>query len=67
MTRITAIEIKLLARAWRVAAERHVDHRRKGQRAEPYVNHLAEVAELVAQATDGNDPNLVPGITSPRR
>jgi (p)ppGpp synthase/HD superfamily hydrolase len=36
-----------------------VDHRRKGERAEPYVNHLAEVADLVAEATNGNDPNLV--------
>ena len=52
-------EIKLLARAWHVATERHVDHRRKGERAEPYVNHLAEVADLVAEATDGSDPNLV--------
>jgi len=52
-------EIILLARAWRVATERHVDHRRKGERSEPYVNHLAEVADLVAEATDGTDPNLV--------
>jgi len=52
-------EIRLLARAWRVAAERHVDHRRKGERAEPYVNHLAEVADLVAEATNGTDPCLV--------
>jgi len=54
-----ASEIKLLARAWRVATERHVDHRRKGKRAEPYVNHLAEVADLVAEATNGSDANLV--------
>jgi GTP diphosphokinase / guanosine-3',5'-bis(diphosphate) 3'-diphosphatase len=52
-------EVILLARAWRVAAERHVDQRRKGEKAEPYVNHLAEVAELVAEATQGNDPRLV--------
>jgi GTP diphosphokinase / guanosine-3',5'-bis(diphosphate) 3'-diphosphatase len=52
-------DIILLARAWRVATERHVDHRRKGERAEPYVNHLAEVADLVAEATDGTDPCLV--------
>ena len=52
-------EIRLLARAWRVAAERHVNQRRKGERAEPYVNHLAEVADLVAEATNGSDPNLV--------
>lgn len=52
-------EIILLTRAWRVATERHVDHRRKGERAEPYVNHLAEVADLVAEATHGTDPCLV--------
>ena len=52
-------EITLLARAWRVATVRHVDHRRKGERAEPYVNHLAEVADLVAEATNGSDANLV--------
>src|SRR5579863_7717692 len=52
-------EIILLTRAWRVATERHVDHRRKGERAEPYVNHLAEVADLIAEATNGTDPSLV--------
>ena len=52
-------DVELLARAWRVAAERHVDHRRKGSRAEPYVNHLAEVADLVATATGGSDARLV--------
>ncbi|HEY5409389.1 MAG TPA: HD domain-containing protein, partial [Caulobacteraceae bacterium] len=32
---------------------------RKGEAAEPYTNHLAEVAELAATATDGADPELV--------
>ncbi|MDP6842658.1 MAG: HD domain-containing protein, partial [Rhodospirillales bacterium] len=27
--------------------------------AEPYINHLAEVAKLLADATDGGDPVLV--------
>ena len=40
-----------LAAAYHFAAVRHVDQRRKGLRAEPYVNHLTEVAELVARAT----------------
>src|SRR5579863_2926301 len=48
-----------LARAWRLAAEAHTDQKRKGERAEPYVNHLAEVAQLVAEATGGTDPDLV--------
>lgn len=38
------------------AAGKHTDHRRKGVRGEPYVNHLVEVARLVAEATDGEDP-----------
>jgi (p)ppGpp synthase/HD superfamily hydrolase len=41
------------------ASRWHVDQRRKGGRHEPYINHLIEVASLVAQATDGDDPNLV--------
>ena len=52
-------EIVLIARALRFAAERHSTHRRKGQAKEPYINHLAEVAELVAKATEGKDSNLV--------
>jgi guanosine-3',5'-bis(diphosphate) 3'-pyrophosphohydrolase len=41
------------------AARWHVHQRRKGAAKEPYVNHLLEVASLVAEATDGKDPNLV--------
>jgi (p)ppGpp synthase/HD superfamily hydrolase len=37
----------------------HVNQRRKGSAQEPYVNHLLEVAALVAEATDGDDPELV--------
>jgi (p)ppGpp synthase/HD superfamily hydrolase len=48
-----------LARAYRFAAQRHVEQRRKGEAAEPYMNHLTEVAELVAQATRGSDPEIV--------
>ena len=52
-------EIVLITRALRFAAERHSTQRRKVQAKEPYINHLAEVAELVAKATDGKDTNLV--------
>jgi (p)ppGpp synthase/HD superfamily hydrolase len=52
-------DILLIARAWNFAAERHSDQRRKGHAQEPYINHLAEVAELVAIATEGRDPNLI--------
>lgn len=48
-----------LVRALEFAARRHTDQRRKGVRAEPYINHLAEVAALLAEATDGTDSELV--------
>jgi guanosine-3',5'-bis(diphosphate) 3'-pyrophosphohydrolase len=41
------------------AARWHVHQKRKGAAQEPYVNHLLEVASLVADATDGKDPELV--------
>src|ERR1700678_2817444 len=52
-------DILLISRAWHFAAQRHSTQRRKGKAHEPYVNHLAEVAELVATATEGQDANLV--------
>jgi len=36
------------------AARKHTAQRRKGAAAEPYLNHLIEVAHLVAKATEGN-------------
>ena len=51
--------IVALARAYHFAAVRHVDQRRKGEAGEPYMNHLTEVAELVAQATRGSDPDVI--------
>jgi (p)ppGpp synthase/HD superfamily hydrolase len=41
------------------AAQWHTAQRRKGAAQEPYVNHLIEVARLVAEATTGADPDLV--------
>jgi len=41
------------------AAQWHTNQRRKGAAQEPYINHLLEVAQLVAEATEGHDPNLV--------
>ncbi|MCW2247692.1 (p)ppGpp synthase/HD superfamily hydrolase [Azospirillum fermentarium] len=46
-------------RALEFAAHKHTDQRRKGLRAEPYINHLAEVAHLVAEATGGEDVEAV--------
>jgi (p)ppGpp synthase/HD superfamily hydrolase len=48
-----------IARAFDFAARRHSSQRRKGSAGEPYVNHLAEVARLVAEATGGADSALV--------
>ncbi|HEY1561063.1 MAG TPA: HD domain-containing protein [Caulobacteraceae bacterium] len=45
--------------AYRFAAQAHVDEKRKGERGEPYINHLVEVADMVARATDGSDVDLV--------
>jgi GTP diphosphokinase / guanosine-3',5'-bis(diphosphate) 3'-diphosphatase len=46
-------------RAADAAARWHVHQRRKGAAEEPYVNHLLEVASLVAEATQGKEPDLV--------
>lgn len=51
--------IVALASAYHFAASRHVDQRRKGEAGEPYMNHLTEVAELVAMATDGSDVAVI--------
>jgi (p)ppGpp synthase/HD superfamily hydrolase len=37
----------------------HAHQRRKGKHEEPYINHLLEVAMLVAEATEGKRPDLV--------
>ena len=43
------------------AARAHSGQRRKGAAQEPYVNHVLEVTDLLAQATGGNDPILLMG------
>ena len=52
-------DILLIARALDFAARKHVNQRRKGLAEEPYFNHLAEVARLLAETTDGEDTNLI--------
>jgi len=47
-----------IARALDFAARKHAGQRRKGLKAEPYINHLTEVALLLAEASDGADPGL---------
>jgi len=43
------------------AADKHRDQRRKGESAEPYINHPLEVTRLLAEATGGRDPLLLMG------
>lgn len=54
-------DIVLLAHAADYAARQHIGQRRKGERAEPYINHLTEVAALLADATGGGDVTLLAG------
>jgi (p)ppGpp synthase/HD superfamily hydrolase len=51
--------IRLVARAADFAARAHARQRRKGEAQEPYLNHLAEVAALLAEATGGREPELI--------
>src|ERR1039457_5753749 len=46
-------------KAGHFAAQKHAGLRRKGAAAEPYINHLLEVAELVSSALAEPDTNLV--------
>jgi (p)ppGpp synthase/HD superfamily hydrolase len=50
-----------LVRAFEFAARMHAPHRRKGPAGEPYINHTAEVARLLSDATDGRDTVLIIG------
>jgi (p)ppGpp synthase/HD superfamily hydrolase len=54
-------DLVLLTRAADYAARQHIAQRRKGERAEPYINHLTEVAALLAEATGGDDVVLLSG------
>src|SRR3954464_15987819 len=51
--------IRLVSEAAELAARRHNGMARKGRGHEPYINHLAEVANLLATATDGTGAALV--------
>jgi (p)ppGpp synthase/HD superfamily hydrolase len=49
----------LVSEAAEFAARRHNGMARKGRGDEPYINHLAEVANLLAAATGGRDAELI--------
>jgi (p)ppGpp synthase/HD superfamily hydrolase len=51
--------VRLISEAADLAARRHNGMARKGRGNEPYINHLAEVAKLLALVTDGADAELV--------
>jgi len=51
--------IPSLTRALMFAAQKHTDQRRKGDRAEPYVNHLMDVVDTLARHTGGRDVELL--------
>jgi len=51
--------VRLVSEAAELAARRHNGMARKGRGNEPYINHLAEVANLLSAATDGVDAELV--------
>jgi guanosine-3',5'-bis(diphosphate) 3'-pyrophosphohydrolase len=51
--------LRLVSEAADFAARRHTGQQRKGRGNEPYVNHLAEVANLLSIATEGTDAELV--------
>jgi guanosine-3',5'-bis(diphosphate) 3'-pyrophosphohydrolase len=55
-------DIVAIMRAADFAAHKHVDQRRKGEEAEPYLNHLIEVASLVAEATDGDTDAVIAAL-----
>jgi (p)ppGpp synthase/HD superfamily hydrolase len=51
--------VVVLMRAMEFAARAHSSQRRKGEATEPYVNHVIEVARLLAEATGGSDIDLI--------
>src|ERR1700748_2902234 len=51
--------LPLVSDAAELAARRHNGMARKGRGNEPYINHLAEVANLLALVTGGADAELV--------
>lgn len=51
--------IPKVLKAARFASLKHTGQKRKGAAAEPYINHLIEVAELIASALPEPDSNLI--------
>jgi guanosine-3',5'-bis(diphosphate) 3'-pyrophosphohydrolase len=56
---VTLAPLRLVSEAALLAAQRHSGKARKGRGTEPYINHLAEVANLLSEASGGADAELV--------
>ncbi|HMD84221.1 MAG TPA: HD domain-containing protein, partial [Terriglobia bacterium] len=56
---IPAAPVQRILAAAMFAAEKHAAQKRKGAAAEPYINHLIEVAQLIAESSERLDTNLV--------
>jgi guanosine-3',5'-bis(diphosphate) 3'-pyrophosphohydrolase len=59
VTERRATGLALVSLAADFAARRHAGQKRKGKAQEPYVNHLAEVAHLLASTAGKPDPVLL--------
>ena len=53
-------DIVTIMKAADFAARKHTNQKRKGEVAEPYLNHLIEVANLVAERPTGVQMSLSP-------
>jgi len=51
--------VRRILSAARFAAEKHTHQKRKGEKAEPYFNHLLEVAELITAGSPDLDVELI--------
>jgi GTP diphosphokinase / guanosine-3',5'-bis(diphosphate) 3'-diphosphatase len=56
---IPAAPLQRILAAAHFAAEKHAHQKRKGQNQEPYINHLIEVAELIASSSAALDTELI--------
>lgn len=52
-------DLAVILKAADAAARWHAYQKKDGSAQEPYINHLLEVARLVAEATDGQDIDLI--------
>jgi (p)ppGpp synthase/HD superfamily hydrolase len=58
-TQSTLSALQSVLAAAHFAAQKHASQRRKGIAAEPYINHLIEVADLVSRSLTEPDTNLL--------